>query len=159
MELWVLHSQIRPTRAELRHWGGDGIPGLETGEGRGWRCEHSCSVVERGRGGEGLGILTPLDSAEQARLWCRGGGKDVGRRRMARICWGRQVLHRRRCSHRGRHPLHHGECRPAAKREMYHLEASRFIQHEEAAWRLVRENTRVAVGIRSYGRKINGRRG
>jgi hypothetical protein len=43
--------------------GEDGIPGEETGEGRGWRCEHNCGVVERGRGGEGLGILTPLDSA------------------------------------------------------------------------------------------------
>jgi hypothetical protein len=43
--------------------GGDGIPGEETGEGRGWRCEHSCGVVERGRGGEGLGIPTPFDLA------------------------------------------------------------------------------------------------
>jgi hypothetical protein len=48
---------------------------------------------------------------------------------------------------------------PAAEREMYPLEALRFIKHEAAAWPMVRENTRVGVGIRSYGRKINGRRG
>ena len=78
MEPWVPHSQIRPMRAELRHWGGDGIPGEETREGRGWRCEHSCGVVERGRGGEGLGISTPLDSAGAGTVMASWRGK--GRR-------------------------------------------------------------------------------